>query len=153
MPSIHGLREVACPLAAFGGSMRPCKNSGSQLSCDTLIFELRQPVNSCTQTLLQLRATESNRGGSGYETTVFQLRLHPPRPVSKIPDIAHPLTVFTNPGSSLSYDHQSTVVQLRPRPPDLFLRYQIFHILHTPRPVSKIQDIPHIAHPLTAFTS
>ena len=23
MPSIHGLWEVACPLAAFGGSMRP----------------------------------------------------------------------------------------------------------------------------------
>ena len=30
MPSIHGVWEVACPLAAFGGSMRPWSIEGTE---------------------------------------------------------------------------------------------------------------------------
>ena len=50
----HGMRQTRGKVTS--------KNSGSRLSCDTLIFELRPPVNSRTLTLLQPIATEEGLG-------------------------------------------------------------------------------------------
>ena len=61
MPSIHELREVACPLAAFGGSMRPWYNIAHKSAhfLPAILMSLSYPRRTGLSLILQMEGVVS----------------------------------------------------------------------------------------------
>ena len=83
MPSIHvhGLREVACPLAAFGGSMRPwlyrgCPLYGGSVIRGFTVYKVTKRFSERKQAHVEMEPTKTRQTRWEQPHNIFTPSLH-----------------------------------------------------------------------------